>query len=182
MKRRTALKQLLMAAAVAAITPSCIFDKRKKQASVVLNHLPPVSGDQETTLATICDTIIPETDIPGAKSLASQLFVFKMVDDCYDKDTQDKFLKGLNDIDVYAEKRFGNAFSDLTFMQREELLKEIDKEEDGSSNLQTFFKLTKKHTIQGFMTSEYVMTKLQGYEFVPGRFNGCIEISKLKKS
>lgn len=182
MKRRTALKQLLTAVAVAAITPSCIFDKRKKEASVVLNHLPPVSGDQETTLTAICDTIIPETDIPGAKSLASHLFVFRMIDDCYDKHTQDKFLKGLNDLNLLANKRFGNAFFDLTLLQREELLKEVDKEEGSSSDLLTCFQLTKKHTIQGFMTSEYVMTKIQGYEFVPGRFNGCIEISKLKKS
>jgi hypothetical protein len=168
-----------MATAVAAVMPSCVFDRRKKQASVSLNNLSPVTGDQEETLAAITETILPETEIPGAKSIAAHLFVFKMVDDCYPKEAQDNFIKGLDEVNAFSDERFGKSFIACSPQEREEILKEIDaKKESDSGVLYEFFKITKRHTIQGFMTCEYVMTKIQGYQLVPGRFNGCVEISK----
>jgi len=56
MKRRLLLKQVMLAAAAAALAPSCTFDKKK--ASIALHHLT-IDGDKEELLASISETILP---------------------------------------------------------------------------------------------------------------------------
>jgi hypothetical protein len=41
-----------------------------------------------------------------------------------------------------------------------------------------FVKLVKNITIQGYLNSEYVMTNLRIFEFVPGRYHGCVPVKK----
>jgi len=180
MKRREALRYVMMATATAVVLPSCVFNK-KKEASVSLKNLP-ITGDQEETLAQITETLIPETDIVGAKSLGAHLFVLKMVNDCYDPKTQESFMKGLGQVDDITDKKFGKSFGECTVPEREEILKSFDaKEASIPAEALEFYQLTRRHTIQAFMSCEYVMTKIEGYEYLPGRFNGCVDV-KTKKA
>ena len=51
------------------------------------NNLPSITyltDNQDALLASIVETIIPETDIPGARSLNVHTFIQKMVKDCYE--------------------------------------------------------------------------------------------------
>lgn len=134
-----------------------------------------LSPTQDALLADIVETIIPATDTPGAKALGVHSFVQKMVADCYDKKAQDTFSKGLTTVESMAQQTGGKAFAALTDSQRIELLKRLEQSTEAEQK--DFYRLVKSLTIQGYMTSEYVMTNITKYELVPGRYHGCVPVT-----
>jgi len=177
MQRRAALKNLLIIAGGTVLLPSCV--QQDKKASIPLDHLK-LSADQEALFAEIADTIIPKTDTPGAKELGVHQFVLTMVDDCYEKDDQDNFMKGLNEINDLSKKEYDSSFIKCTPQQRQQLLTRIDKQEI-KGNVLGFFPLMKELTMQGYMKSQYVMSNLLVYELVPARFNGSFPVKDKKR-
>lgn len=172
MQRRTALKNLLIIAGGTALLPSCV--QQDKKVSIPLDNLT-LSAEQEELLAQITETIIPATDTPGAKALGVHQFVLTMVDDCSEKEQQNKFMKGLDDVNELSKKEYHNSFLKCTPQQQLDLLARIDKKEfDGEVN--DFYKTTKGLTIRGYTKSKYVMTNLLVYELVPGRFHGSFPV------
>jgi hypothetical protein len=177
MQRRTALKNLLIIAGGTVLLPSCVHQDKK--VSIPLDNLK-ISGDQEELLAQITETIIPTTDTPGAKALGVHQFVLIMIDDCSEKEQQDNFMKGLDEVNDLSKKHYNNSFLKCTPQQQLELLTRIDKNEF-ESKVNDFFKATKALTIQGYTKSKYVMTNLLVYELVPGRFHGSFPVKDQKK-
>lgn len=125
---------------------------------------------ENKVLAKAVDVIIPETDTPGAKTLGVNLFVAKMVNDCYPKETQANFLKALEALKTEAKQKFNKKFEDLKPAEAIETLK--GKEQDESISL------LKKLTIRGYSTSEYFMMNIKHFEFIPGRYIGCVNLSE----
>ncbi|MBN8790074.1 MAG: gluconate 2-dehydrogenase subunit 3 family protein [Terrimonas sp.] len=169
MKRRSAIKSLVIIAGGIAIMPSCSTEPGK--ASIDLKKIN-INADQEALLAEIAETIIPENDKLGAKELNLHLFTLKMVDDCHNEEDQKAFMEGLNSMDKLAKSKYGNAFAKCDPGQRIDLLNAVSKEEGAAKEAAAFLKITKRRVIQGFMNSKYVMTDLKKYELVPGRYNG----------
>ncbi|QJD81343.1 gluconate 2-dehydrogenase subunit 3 family protein [Spirosoma rhododendri] len=137
---------------------------------------PLLPADQVETLAAVVDTIIPATDTPGAKDLNVQQFIQKVVADCYDKPTQDMLSNGLVLTNDLAQKTFGKPFNAGDATQRVTLLKQLEQSTDPAQA--AFIKLVKPLTIRGYLNSEYVMTNLTHYEFIPGHYNGCVPVKK----
>ncbi len=138
-----------------------------------------LSSGQTEMLANMVETIIPTTDTttaagPGAKSLNVHLFVQKMVTDCYDKPAQENFRKGIDSLDGLAQTSFSKPFAEGDAAQRTALLTQLAKSED--KNQKDFYSLVKNLTIKGYMSSEYVMTNLTHYEFIPGHYYGCVPV------
>ncbi|MVM37293.1 gluconate 2-dehydrogenase subunit 3 family protein [Spirosoma sp. HMF3257] len=133
-----------------------------------------LSGSQTELLAELVETIIPVTDTPGAKALNVHQFVQKMVADCYPKTAQDTLGKGLDSLNELAQKSFSKPFSEGDTAQRTALLTQLAKSSDTAQK--DFYSLVKNLTIRGYMTSEYVMTNLTHYEFIPGRYHGCVPV------
>lgn len=180
MNRRIALKQLGFITAGAMILPSCVH--QAKEVSIALKNIV-ITGDQEAVLAEIVQTIIPATDIQVHQ------FVLRMIDDCYDTEDQQKFVTGLTQADELTKKRFDKSFEDCTpgerlaFLQEVEALKKSEENKapellaDGKENqFPAFYTLTKRHTVQGYLSSEYIMTNVLVHNMIPGRYNGCVEI------
>jgi Gluconate 2-dehydrogenase subunit 3 len=186
MNRRVALRQLGMITAGAMILPSCVKEARKL--SITLKNIL-ITGDQEALLADVVGTIIPTTDIPGASDLRIHEFVLRMVDDCHDAESQQQFVTGLSQLDEVTKKRFDKSFSECSVEERLALFgeleekkgadekKEVEKMSDGKENqLPAFYSIAKRHTIRGYLSSEYIMTNVLVHNMIPGRYNGCIEI------
>jgi hypothetical protein len=175
MIRRSAIKSLAILAGGVFILPACSGDKNK--ASIQLNHLN-IDADQEKLLAEITETLIPETDSPGAKSLKLHLFVMKMVDDCYSLEDQQKFVTGLTHFEKLAKEQSGNSFINCPQLQREVILDKLETGKSYSEEVNHFYKIIKSRTIQGYLNSKYVMTEKLVYELVPGRYNGYFPVKK----
>lgn len=133
-----------------------------------------LSGEQEALLTSIVDTIIPTTNTPGAKDLEVPAFIQKMLVDCYEKDVQENFIKGLEKTEAIAKESYLTAFGACTSLQHKEVLNKIVMSSDQA--LKDFFALIKSLTIMGFTTSEYVQTKYLNYNPIPGHYYGCVPV------
>ncbi|PST82611.1 hypothetical protein C7T94_08060 [Pedobacter yulinensis] len=174
MKRRTAIQQILILAGGVVLMPSCL--KSSGKASIKLEHLD-VSLEQENLLADIAETILPKTDTPGAKDLKLHLYVLKMVDDCHPEKDRKAFVQGLDSFQDYCTEKMGAAFARLSAADRERALSSISSEHTGLPvHVKDFFKIMKARCIDGYLNSEYVMSKLVVWELIPGRYNGYFPV------
>ncbi|MCO5234786.1 MAG: gluconate 2-dehydrogenase subunit 3 family protein [Chitinophagaceae bacterium] len=171
MKRRTAIKNMMIFAGGIYLLPSCSGDPAK--ASIELTNID-VSSGQESLLAEIAETIIPRTNgAPGAKEMNLHLFTMKMVDDCHSGDEQQKFVAALR----VMEKE--KLFIGLESAQRKEFIEELLEDKKAPEELRIMMKITKQRVIQGFTNSKFAMTDLKQYELVPGRYNGYFPVENV---
>ncbi|MBX3242705.1 MAG: gluconate 2-dehydrogenase subunit 3 family protein [Chitinophagaceae bacterium] len=174
MKRRSAIKNLVIIAGGITIFPSCSGDPAK--ASIELSHLD-ISAEDEALLADIVETIIPQTaNAPGAKDLNLHLFTLKMANDCHTKEEQQKFTAGLKAFDAFVREKTGAGFSKMNAEQRLTTVSGL-LEDGNATDVQTFLKITKRRVIQGFTHSKFVMSDMKQYELVPGRYNGFFPVN-----
>lgn len=165
----------MIVSAGTAFFPSCL--KGDKKASIALKNYT-ITGNQEELLADLTETIIPSGDGHGAKEEKSHLFVLMMLDDCASKEEQGKFVNGLKQFEEATKKRFGNSFIKCSKEQKVQLLKDIENKKDMSEETIAFYNSTKKLTLQSYLSSEYYMTKITGYNILPGHYQGCVSVSK----
>ena len=131
----------------------------------------------------IGDTIIPETDIPGAKSVGIGAFIAMMVTDCYDDRHHAAFREGLVAIDEAARRRFSKSFVACSPAERTDLLNAIDAEqrvhgEPAADAPPHYFRMMKQLTVLGFFSSETGCTRAIRFIEVPGSYNGSYPYKK----
>ncbi|MGL4631805.1 MAG: gluconate 2-dehydrogenase subunit 3 family protein [Leadbetterella sp.] len=135
------------------------------KAPIVVNQL---------TLSSIAETIIPETNTPGAKTLKISRFITKMISDVYTKEDQTKFSKGMLKIDSIATKLHKKPFAKLSGAQKIGILEDMGQSTD--TDQKWFFETTKSLCILSYTTSEYYMVNIEKFEFAPARYSGCVAL------
>ena len=174
--RRSAIRQLFCISAGALIIPSCMQDKSKS--AILLKNLT-IDSNQEKLLVELSETIIPATSTPGAKDVYAHLFALKMIDDCYKKEDQQKFVNGLEAFQKKSKKELDRSFAEASPAERVSLLQKIEADKDSKDDLAYFYSTIKRLTIQAYTTSQYYMTKVQVYEMVPSRYHGCLPVKAI---
>lgn len=169
MERRIALKQIALAAGGLLALPAWANAWTKTAVQSGEKLLDPT---QSRILAEMVDTLIPVSDTPGAKALGVPDFVQKMVADCYEAPVQQNLKTGLEAVEAITKAKFNQSFVTCDAAQRMEVLKQIETSPD--TGTKDFYSLVKNLTIQGYTTSEYVMTKFLHYNPIPGHFYGCV--------
>lgn len=135
-----------------------------------------VTPGQMKLLAEAADTIIPDTDTPGAKAAGTEQFIGRVLRDCYVREEQAKFYDGLAKLDAASRSAHGRGFAELDKAQREELMKQTAKRD------KAFFLRLRELTIAGYFTSEIGATKALEYLPIPGRFEGDIAVKPGQKA
>jgi hypothetical protein len=177
--RRTAIRQLALLSASAAVLPSCMGDHSRPD--LVLKNFT-VNGAGQKTLDTLTATLIPTTETPGARETGASLFILKMLDDCSSKADQDNFFKGMQQLEDASRKMAGTTFADAKGAQREAVLTAIGDKKIPGDELNFFYSTARKLTILSYSSSPYFLTKVQVYELVPGRWHGCVPVTQSQKS
>ncbi|MFN4146287.1 MAG: gluconate 2-dehydrogenase subunit 3 family protein [Runella sp.] len=172
MKRRTALKNLSAALGGAIALPT--WAKGWTPASVHTYTF--ASSTQEALLAEIVETIIPETNTPGAKSLKVHQFALRMINDCYGEAAQKNLAQGLTATDELAQKNYQKPFAACDSTQRLAILQQMSQSSDATQK--QFMTMIKNLTIQGYTNSEYFMVNVQKYNMAPGFYHGCVPVEK----
>lgn len=137
-----------------------------------------VNDEQKRVLTQLVGVIIPATDTPGAKELKVDKFILTMVANCYEKEVQDKFLAGFDELDKASQEQYGSNFVEISDDQQEavsEYMLSIETPEGQGPN---FLSFVKGLCISGYMSSEYVMQNITKYEFIPSRFNGSFPVDQ----
>ncbi|MCB0602819.1 MAG: gluconate 2-dehydrogenase subunit 3 family protein [Saprospiraceae bacterium] len=132
----------------------------------------------------IADTILPDTDIPGAKAAGVGPFMALMVEDCYNEKQQNAFSQGLTTLEEQCRKSTGKTFMAGDPAEREKFLVSLDQEAkaaqaDGGFH---YFTMIKQLVLFGYFTSEIGATQGLRYVQVPGRYDGCIPYTKGEKA
>jgi hypothetical protein len=159
----------------------------------------------------VAESILPQTSSAGAKAAGVGRFMTVMVNDCYTKEDQEIFHKGLKLIDEACEKMHDHGFMKATPAQRKELLISIDKEvseykkkqaeqkrlqeeknkqgqEKNTSDIKDqpmpnhYFQQLKQLAIFGYFTSQKGRTEALRFVPVPGRWESVIDYKKGDKA
>ncbi|MBD1391482.1 gluconate 2-dehydrogenase subunit 3 family protein [Mucilaginibacter glaciei] len=194
MNRRIAIRNMALILGSVAVLPSCLNDKKGKPV-VELKTLK-IDADQENLVSNLAETILPKTSTPGANELGINLFIFKMLDDCTNKEQQENFMGGLKDFDDAVNKKYSKSFNECTVTERTAFVTALEKQTKDEQaamaknavdkkdkpkdapKLNSFYQMVKGQTIFGYTTSQYFMTKQIVYELVPGRYNAMFPVKK----
>ncbi|MET4082112.1 hypothetical protein ABIB40_002068 [Pedobacter sp. UYP30] len=147
---------------------------------------------KETLIADLADTIIPETDTPGAKAAKVEVFIISVLSNCTSNVEQNLFVEGLEDLERYCNGNFNKSFSACSPQQRVSVLTHVEKSELYNSALLNkinnkffgvpFFAKLKELSIQGYCNSSLGASKGLAYDFIPGHFAACIPLKPNQKS
>ncbi|HYD83215.1 MAG TPA: gluconate 2-dehydrogenase subunit 3 family protein [Opitutus sp.] len=143
------------------------------------------SEEERALLDEIGETIIPATDVPGAKAVGIGAFIATMVQDCYPSEVQAAVRNGLSKIASLHEARFGVSFMSGAAKDRTELLNELDREQKAAharGGPLHYFRVLKELTILGYFTSKIGCTQALRFVEVPGSYDGDAPYRKGEKA
>jgi hypothetical protein len=150
------------------------------QTSAPLEEVEPRDGlfsNAELELLTeMAETILPETDTPGAKAAGVGPFIALMVTDCYSPEEQQTFKQGLATIDQQCQQEYGSNFVDSSPTERLAVAERLDRQQVEANNPAHYFRMFKQLTVLGFYTSELAYDTVLEYVESPGRYDGCRDL------
>jgi len=178
MKRRTAIRNVVLMTTGAALLNGCV----DKKATIALAHIP-ITGEEEDLLTELTETIIPKTDFPGAKDLKTADFIFTMADDCSSPDDQKKFTSGMKAFDEVCKSKMGSRFVKLSYDKRGEYLGMIEGDKEGKEfpeELKWFYGGVKRSTIWNFTTSQQYLADIRNVTtLIPPKFQACVPVASV---
>jgi hypothetical protein len=130
----------------------------------------------------IGEAIIPATDVPGAKAAGIGGFMAMMVQDTYDREQQETFIRGLNDVRARFKDENDKAFMDASVGERTAFLNKLKKEANEGfhegEDIPKYIGMFQDLTLLGYFTSEIGATQALRFVETPGRYDPCIEYKK----
>ncbi len=184
--RRQVIERALVATGWASLVGSTTL------AAACSRETPTESPSEETTaigefsnadiawLDEVADTILPETDTPGAKAAGVGPFIALMVTDTFSPAKQAAFRNGMNALEAACEEANGSGFMGASSEQRLTLLETLDQAQfrqavENPDESPHFFRPIKELTVLGYFTSEIGYTQAMRYVESPGRFDPCVD-------
>ena len=129
----------------------------------------------------VAETILPQTDTPGAKAAEVGAFIALMVTDTYSPQEQSIFKTGLQTLEAECEREHSVGFMLAAPTERQLLLERLDQAQFDYTNSQPpsapphYFRMIKELTVLGYFTSEIGYTQALRYVESPGRFDACLD-------
>jgi glucoside 3-dehydrogenase (cytochrome c) hitch-hiker subunit len=181
--RREALRRLAVGGAATAALPSWVetlsafaldhahtHGQRAAAAKTAAAWKPKVlTPHQNSTVITLTELIIPQTDTPGAKAANVNRFIDGVLAEGPVAE-RTKLLAGITAIDERSKTEFGKPFVDATPDQQTALLTKLS-----TAPVDEFFEAIKSMTIIGYYTSEVGMRQEMGDDgtLFFAEFKGC---------
>lgn len=178
MKRRTYLKIAFVLGVTTASSSlsSCIHDGK---------GLSP--EEQESLLASLADTILPDTDVPGALRAGVPAYITALLATVFTARERDWFIRGLQKIQDHSHTRYHLPFEHcrendrLDILQyfeskalyRIEILNKIRRRVFG----EPFIKQLKRLVVNGYCTSRLGATEGLVYDPIPIGYETCTPLS-----
>jgi glucoside 3-dehydrogenase (cytochrome c) hitch-hiker subunit len=134
-----------------------------------------LTPDAGQVLAAAVDTILPDTDTPGARAAGVHVFVDLLAKHCRTAEEQQALVRGLEALESACRRQHGTGFADAAPLRREALLTALEAAKD------PFFAALKEATVLGYCTSEIGATRALAYAHVPGDYRGCVPLGPRQK-
>lgn len=176
MNRRDAVKTasvLLGGALVASsgLLAACKAESRKEKVDAVT--LSALSANDQALMESVANTILPDSpSSPGAKAAGAGAAITLLLTDVYDAAARKRAIAGLAAIRARSPQ-----FASLPQSAREALLRTIDAEAKLAGDGH-WFHLLHELSRKAYFSSEIGVTKALRYVREPGRFDGCVTMTK----
>lgn len=171
MKRRDALKTLIMASGGALTLPAWAMGWK---ASEMAKMNTTFTDFEIEIIKSLVDVILPSDGEIGGLSVGVDQYLVGLISRCYEEEFQGNIKANLFQLDSLAQEKYDLPFMKCTKNDQKEMflgMKLNNDENDGD-----FFNFIKSQTIKGFETSEEVMVNYHGYVLMPGFYDGNVNV------
>lgn len=134
---------------------------------------------QRKLVSAIADTILPDTDTPGAVKAGVPDFIDLMVSYWLDPTERAAFVAGLDRFAQDTIRARGTSFDMLLPTQRLDWLKVVQADawsKRGKGVAPSFFLWIKRLTVFGYYTSEAGATEELTFNLLPGEYQPCAHV------
>ena len=188
MKRREALKNVsLFVSGTLAIPTGSILLNSCSNPSKELEWNPKYLNNEEAFfLSELANTIIPNTEFPGALAVGVPLEIETYVFNVLKEKNISKFkdgLKKLNDFLKNNSSKSSKPFFESNLLEKTEMLNSIQKNEN--SEIRIIYMSLKSSVITSYFNSEIGATKVLKYNgpsVVLGSYKGCVPFDEIGKT
>lgn len=188
MNRRHFIKGLLATAALLIGAPPT-YEWLRLSRKPDIKYL--VSKNQ--LIAELAETIIPETDTPGAKSAGVEEYIIYCVSNNLTRKEKNSFIDGLQQLEQYSLQKYNTPYENCSAVEKTKILAVSQRDQIHYNNIflkkvnkkirgRSFFDILKDLTIIGYCTSESGATKGLSYDMVPVKYEPCIPLQKGQKA
>lgn len=182
MDRRHLLRILGVTAATAGLSPDQLAamiapGARRHPGSAFF------TAEQAEAVAALSELIIPETDTPGAIEAGVVEFIELIVSEWMRPDERERFMRGLSHVDEHMEALTGVRFAHAGGAMQTAVLSGMEEEgrvimEQDEDAPTPFFHHLRSLVLSGYYTSEIGMKQELLWQEIPGRFDGCVDLSE----
>jgi hypothetical protein len=179
MNRRKAITGILLLAGGGTSAIKLLTSYERPDLKMLLLH--------KDLITAIADTIIPATNTPGAKAANVTPFIIAMIEECTPQKQQIRFLNGLEDVDLYAKKKFHLPFTSCSVEEKRMVIDHFEKRDRPYKGIagkishrlmgDSFFTIMKAYTVNGYCNSMLGATRGMAYDHAPGRYTGCVMLT-----
>jgi len=180
MKRRKALQNLAAVTATLMYVPSCTVEEPIPTFSNI-----PLTKEEYRLMGAIIEAILPkerasvaESNLPSPEISTPEKtedFVLTMVNDCYKPIEVRRYRRGMRMFLQAVQDEHARRFEQLNKYQHVLMFTEMTESELFPKSLKFFLNTTKRLAVQHFTSSEYFLTQKLEWEFIPGRYVGCVK-------
>lgn len=137
-----------------------------------------LSENQMRLLRAFVETIIPQTDTPGAAETDTHGFIDDQLANCQAPDEAKRFIADLDKAGTLIEQRWGSTYSELTAQDQEAAMTAIaHKAEPFASLSDDFFQNLKSLTLLGYYSSKAGASEELVYLPIPGGYDGTFTVA-----
>lgn len=167
MDRRDAIKKSIVLAGGIVIAPELLA----KALENPVPYLQAVPASRIALLAEMADTIIPDTDTPGAKAAKVEEFIVVTVEACLPPKQRDAFWMWLDAAEKQCISTYGRSYTACTTDERNSLMRSLEAmTKTAPPDQPAFFSMLKSMTMHGYFTSEIGATQALNYDPIPGQW------------
>jgi len=177
MDRRTALRNASLVLGYSLTAPAIVGIMNGCKPEVVPGFEPAFfAKEQLGTVKAFMDTIIPKTNTPAASEVGVLEFIDNLMAVVMKPEEKEMVKMGFQKL---AEISGGTNFEKQSAEQRTSLLAQMEKEgsEEKVPYNERFWYFMKGLIVNGYMLSEKVGTELLAYDPIPGKYEGCVDLS-----
>ena len=171
MKRRQAIKNLVIITSAAAILPGC---KTEPNGTVYENVS--LDGKQRQFLVQFTDAMLPKAKTGVTMPETTTDFIMTILNDCTSPADIQKFKAGLTELQAYSQQKYKAEFGSLGEEKKAEIFGYLSSGEGVSEVMKFYYGTTRGLTIEHFTSSEFFMKNITKWEFAPGYFKGCVAV------
>ena len=180
MNRRTALKRTTALTGIAFLPSVSTVFLSGCRTSDAEQRTPLFLNEEEMQLINaMCDTLIPETDTPGAVSLQIPEFIDLILKECL-PGIGESLRKNLRDLRGRLVQHSSKDFQKCNTEERIRMLLTEENyayETSGGDVSKSAYLMIKQLAVLGYITSESVITQLMDYHPIPVEFKGCLPMT-----